>query len=53
VALAVKTALVSEYSPITTGILSNTCLSPAIASIVFPRNCVWSKPILVITDTNG
>ena len=42
-------------SPITTGTpgLIMPAFSPAISSSVFPKNCVWSKLMLVMTQSSG
>ena len=54
--LDIKTGFVLvTYSPMITGIfgLIIPAFSKAMASSVFPKNCVWSNPIFVITEING
>src|SRR5690554_8202392 len=55
-AILLKTGVVSNWlSPITTGTASLIipAFSVATAASVFPKNWVWSKPILVMTEISG
>ncbi len=55
-AIFLKTGSVSVWiSPITTGVfdLIIPAFSKAISAKLLPKNCVWSNPIFVITDSIG